>query len=242
MTTITSTKDYNLFRTIEGNRKLNKAHVRAMIDTLSERPHLIALNPILVNKDYGVIDGQHRLEATKSLGKPVYYIKADQLTLEDVQSLNAASKNWTPVDFAKSFALLGNQNYQDYLDFKGEFGLNHDVLLDYLTLGATMTSKMFKNGEFKMADKERVRKLCTDLCDTGQYYDNPKKHKKRSYALAFHRLWDLPGYDHERMIHKLLTSRKKMPDYSTPQEYLVELVKRYNHGLMPDKQLWYNEQ
>lgn len=234
MTNITSSRDYTRFKNIAGNRGINKAHVRAMVDTLAQRPHLIALNPILVNKDYGVIDGQHRLEAIKELGKPVFYIKADGLTMDDIHSLNAASKNWTPVDYAKSYALLGNQNYQDYLDFKGEFGLNHDILLDYLTLGASMTSKMFKNGEFKMADKDKVRKLCTELGEVGKYYDG---YTKRSFAFAFHKLWNLTNYDQKRMLHKLLTNKKQIPDYSVPSQYLGELLRLYNHGLEYNQQL-----
>jgi len=235
MTTIQNTRDYTRFHKIDGNRRTNKAHVRSLTEALAEKAHLIALNPILVNEDGGIIDGQHRFEAIKQLGQPVYYIQGKNLTLEDVQSLNASSKNWSPIDFAKSFADLGDSNYEMYLNFKKEFGLNHDILLDYLSLDLPMTAQMFRKGLFKVTDPiSRSWDLAACHRDTGQYYDG---YKRRSYAFAFHKIWDNPEYNHKQMLHKLNKYGHLLQDYALTADYLRKLEEIYNRNVPKNKTL-----
>lgn len=226
MTTIKSTSDYNRFKIFEGNRKLNKAHIRSMTDTLSEKPHLIPLNPILVNNKFEIIDGQHRFEAIKQLGQDVYFVQGGDLDLADVQALNAASKNWTPTDFAKSYRDLGDENYEIYLEFKSAYKLNHDILLAFLSLDKPMTSTLFKRGLFKVTDFERSEDLCNKHAEVGAFY---KGYKRRSFALAFQKMWENPQYDHDRMISKMQRLGETLQDYALPNDYLRALEVIYNN-------------
>lgn len=236
MTTIKHTRDYNLFHKIEGNRKTRSSHIKSLVNTLAEKPHLIQLNPILVDKNMGIVDGQHRFEAIKELSQQVYYIKGDNLTLDDVQSLNAGSKNWTPNDFAKSFAELGDENYKIYLEFKSQFGLNHDVLLDYLSLDAPMTPTAFKKGFLKVTEPiSRSYELARCHQDVGEYY---KGYKRRSFALAFHKLWDNKDYDQKRMLDRMHKYGHEMQDYALPNDYFAALVRIYNKNMAKSKLLY----
>ena len=69
---IHSTYDLNVFKILEGNRNINLLHVERLVKSIEENGFLKM--PIIVNKNYEVIDGQHRLEAAKKSKSMVYYI------------------------------------------------------------------------------------------------------------------------------------------------------------------------
>lgn len=225
MSKIKSTNDYNRFKIFDGNRKLNHAHIKAMEATLSEKPHLIPLNPILVNDKFEIIDGQHRFEAIKKLGLEIHYIVGDNLGLEDIQALNAASKNWTPTDFAKSYRDLGDKNYDIYLEFKRIYKFNHDILLNYLSLDKPMTTTVFKRGLFRVTNKDKSVDLADKLSSLENFYSG---YKRRSFALAFQRMWENPEYDHKQMLEKMEKYGHKLQDYALPNDYLRALEEIYN--------------
>lgn len=225
MSKIKSTNDYNRFKIFDGNRKLNHAHIKAMEATLSEKPHLIPLNPILVNDKFEIIDGQHRFEAIKKLGLEIHYIVGDNLGLEDIQALNAASKNWTPTDFAKSYRDLGDKNYDIYLEFKRVYKFNHDILLNYLSLDKPMTTTVFKRGLFRVTNKDKSVDLADKLSSLENFYSG---YKRRSFALAFQRMWENPEYDHKQMLEKMEKYGHKLQDYALPNDYLRALEEIYN--------------
>lgn len=225
MSKIKSTNDYNRFKIFDGNRKLNHAHIKAMEATLSEKPHLIPLNPILVNDKFEIIDGQHRFEAIKKLGLEIHYIVGDNLGLEDIQALNAASKNWTPTDFAKSYRDLGDKNYDIYLEFKRIYKFNHDILLNYLSLDKPMTTTVFKRGLFRVTNKDKSVDLADKLSSLENFYSG---YKRRSFALAFQRMWENPEYDHKQMLEKMEKYGHKLQDYALPNDYIRALEEIYN--------------
>ena len=228
MPTILKTDNYSVFKKIKGNRRVGKTHKNNLVRAISEDASCISYNPIIVNDKNEVIDGQHRLSALEELNLPVYYIKVNGLTLKNVQMLNALSKSWTPMEYAKSFSDLGNSHYQGYIDFKKTYKLNHDVLLRYLSLGKPMTSDMFKKGKFEITNPRKSEDLCKRLNEVGRFY---KGFKRRTFAFAFQSIWENPEYDHERMLLKLSKTKKEIGDYATKEEYLYELDKIYNHGL-----------
>lgn len=129
------TNQYDLFRVMGANRMINKSHVQQLIDSIEERPNTIKYSPILVNENMYVIDGQHRLEALKELKMPVYFIVGKGLTVEDARLMNATMQNWSPMDFARSYAEGGNKHYKDYLYVRSRFKSNHTITANYLANG-----------------------------------------------------------------------------------------------------------
>jgi ParB-like chromosome segregation protein Spo0J len=61
-----------IFKHIKGNRIPNLKHVRRLVDSIKK--YGMKCNPILVNEQMEVIDGQHRLLAAKETNSFVYYI------------------------------------------------------------------------------------------------------------------------------------------------------------------------
>lgn len=234
MQKIHQTEDYTLFKRILGNRKMSQPHINRLIDAISQDASVISYNPIVVNEKYEVVDGQHRLEAIKKLGLPVHYIQEEGLTLANVQSLNAMSKVWSPMDYARSYSELGNKNYKLYIDFKIEFKLNHDVLRAFLSLDKPTTVEMFRHGMFKVPSVDKSWDLCACHREVGEYYE---RYKLRSFALAFKRIWENNEYNHKRMLDKLSKFGHKIEDYSLVEDYQRALENVYNHGVPADKRV-----
>jgi len=177
---IKQTSDYSVFRHVTGNREVNKSHVKRLLLTFGSNPKKLQWVPILVNENMEVIDGQHRLEASKKLEVPIYYRVINGLTLEDCQALNSNSKMWSPTDYAKAYCENGNQNYCDYLTFKSKTKLNHDIVMRYLSLDNPVTVQSFKDGQLEVQDYKKSELLASQLQDLSQ---GIKNYRLRAIAL-----------------------------------------------------------
>jgi hypothetical protein len=116
------TQEYNGFKTLEGNRKISETHVKNLADFISRR-NLLMYNPILVNENFEVVDGQHRLEAAKQLGIPIYYIIGEGLSYKDVGILNACSDDWEFQEYLNNYVANGQEEYIRLDHFKTRHNL-----------------------------------------------------------------------------------------------------------------------
>lgn len=231
---IQRTSDYKKFNTILGNRRVKKAHVNKLKSAFEWNPEAASWVPIIVNENYEVIDGQHRLEALKQLELPVYYRVIEGLTIEDVQALNSNTKPWTPNDYAEAYAHIGNRNYRNYLDFKIEFGYNHDITMKYVALSYPVTGESFKNGLLKTQDMELSRKYGAMLAEIGKFIPH---YKLRATALAFLRMAQNSKYDHKRMLEKVAALGHTVERFTQLEDAVDALSKVYNHGLEKNREI-----
>lgn len=104
MTEVKSTTDYKIFGQITSNREVDKKHVKKLIKNISEN-NLLHLNPIIVNGNMEVIDGQHRLEAAQILGVPVFYFMDENVDKTHISKLNSVKKDWKPIDYINYFTI-----------------------------------------------------------------------------------------------------------------------------------------
>lgn len=225
---IQTSKDYKAFRRIKGNREIKKAHVNKLRTAIEGDPQVIEYNPILVNEKMEIIDGQHRFEAIKQLNLPVHYQTVQGLTLENVQALNSNTKSWTPNDYAYAYAELGNKHYRAYLEHRKAYGFNHDVTMNYCSVGYPITGESFKHGKFRCANWEYVVKLSEQLIDIGKFVPH---WNLRSTALAFLHVAQHPEYDHKRMMQKLEKLGKQMERFTQLADSIRAFEHIYNHGL-----------
>lgn len=224
---IKSTQDYNLFKKVFGNRELSQSHVKRLSEAFAENKTLAQYSFITVNEKMEVIDGQHRLEALKQLGQKVYYMVVPGLTLKDVQKLNSGGKQWRPLDFAKSFRVLGYESYRLYLEFKAKYKYNHDVLLKYMSLDQNISTQAFKEGKFKVKDLASSVAYCQQLSEIAEKYE---KATLRDQALALLTLMKHPAYNQKRMLEKLSKHSNKIREAHGEFECQRELERIYNFG------------
>ena len=100
------TENYDMFKKIGGNRKINKANYSKIVKSMKEEQLII---PIVVNEKYEIIDGQHRFTACKDLGKPVYFYMVRGYGLEQVKRANIASSNWKKENYLDMFIAEKNE-------------------------------------------------------------------------------------------------------------------------------------
>lgn len=103
------TSNYSWFKKFDWNRKTEDIHIRRLIQSYEEIGQIPI--PIVVTSEGQIIDGQHRFEAAKEVGLPIYYIINDNITAEQCEKLNIISSKWKVADKIHSRAERGNINY-----------------------------------------------------------------------------------------------------------------------------------
>lgn len=111
---VETTNNYAQFSFLKSNREVNQTKVKKLTSEIMLYGQLV---PILVNEEKQVIDGQHRLISCKAANRPVAYIKVAGLTALDAAHANAAGSNWNNEDWIHYYAMEGNENYIDLMDF-----------------------------------------------------------------------------------------------------------------------------
>ena len=153
---IYQTKDYDMFTSIDGNRRIRPLHFKRLKKSMEK--HTL-LSPITVNHNYQVIDGQHRLACLKALDKPVHYYICEEYGLNEVHIMNSNMANWTTDEFMNAYADEGIESYMIYRTFKEKWGFNHKVchtLLRGKSVGNNYAGE-FNSGEYTVTHKEMVR-------------------------------------------------------------------------------------
>jgi len=104
------TKNYSIFKTIEINREVEDRP--RLFKSIKDNGQLI---PIIVNKNFEVIDGQHRLHCCIELQIPVKY-EVSNLEAKDIFEINNNAKIWRPIDYLRAAVKKGHVNASILLD------------------------------------------------------------------------------------------------------------------------------
>jgi|14BtaG_2_1085337.scaffolds.fasta_scaffold23221_1 hypothetical protein len=114
-----TTKDYGLFKFFNYNRAIKRANLKAIKKAIQKRGLIM---PILVTKDFKVIDGQHRLLALEELGMEIHYVIAHDYISNDVEEVNNVGQNWDIRARVNNLAEHGNVNFIELLNMYKEWG------------------------------------------------------------------------------------------------------------------------
>jgi hypothetical protein len=221
------TTNYKMFKVVGGNRKIDEKRVLSIMESMKKNPEIVA--PAQCNQKYEVIDGQHRLEASKRLSKPFCYYVVKGADIATVRTLNNHDPRWSTSEFTNSFVKTGSTDYAIYEAFEKKYGFGHAVNISLLTGAAGFHNRMlddFKEGKFVVKNLVHAEKLADMLIEIGKMYPG---YKKRSFAIAFAKLAGLPGFDFKRLVSKLTYQQKSMVDCTNSTQYLVLLGEIYNY-------------
>jgi len=160
--TIEETKDYDVFNKHKANRKTNEKLVVRLIKSI-ETKNLLKCNPIVVDKHFNVIDGQHRLEAARRLQLPISYITDENVDVKDIVPLNVEKETWKLDEYLNFHC---NQDKLDYLllqDFmEKEKFLKVNIALELLH--GCRNSEFhteFKKGNYKFPQETEMLEVLT---------------------------------------------------------------------------------
>lgn len=119
---IHSTKDYSRFSFIENNRIVKRSHVDKFKKAIKNMD-LTKYNPIKVDANLRIIDGQHRFHACMELGLPIYYIVVNDVDAEQAMIIdNQNNKKWEMMDWLRYRANKNGGCYKQLLDFVQQTG------------------------------------------------------------------------------------------------------------------------
>lgn len=155
---IETTKEYAKFKLMGGNRAVDYNHVKRLKREMEYNPTMLQAAPILVNENFFVVDGQHRLKAAEELQLPVSYIVRKGITIEAARHMNVTQKRWTLMDFAKSYAEGGNMDYVTFIRTAEAYtNIAPGIVMKYLAGGyKNDVSVTFRRGEFKIDDRDQA--------------------------------------------------------------------------------------
>lgn len=228
---IQSTTDYKIFKGVIGNREIHQPHLTKLIKSISGKNMLIA-NPIIVNEEMRVIDGQHRLMAAQELGVPIYYTVIADADLPEVITLNANNRAWTTMDYLESFCVLGKKEYLRLRDFADEYRISVPIAIQLLSnetggMGIKKIRDEFRAGRFTINDYVKAKNMASLLVELR------KRCLDGSWAARY--LLSVVKKIIEITDPKVLL--EKMDRYSlvltrrpSAKEYLLELEAFFNYG------------
>jgi hypothetical protein len=232
------TRDYDRFRVMEANREQNRGHIEALKAAFEEMGNLTRVQPILVNERMEIIDGQHRFIACRELEQPIYFTQVPGLGVSDARQMNILHRNWQLPDYARSYAMSGDANYQRYLKLVEDHEFNYSVTL-YCSRGAGPFKGLFKEfreGNFTLSpDEARLASERLDrLAEIAEV--NPVA-ETGPFALAYLQAMGNEGFDHARFMSRLERSPHLLTRQAGAPEYLRVIEDIYNHNMSSDNRV-----
>lgn len=228
---VQSTKDYNLFKTINYNREVMGNRVESIVESINKYGFIL---PILVNKDFYVVDGQHRLEAAKRCNSIVSYIQfnCDNSMLPIlVSTVNTTSKNWTNEDYLNMWRYLDKEAYVYISDIMDDYRISLAVTLRLAGFGGNALKK-FKSGDFTLTSSQKSR-LMTRIMYLDAIRNHNHSFSKFNYSPSFVRavanIVKNPKYNHERMMAVLDRSPGCIVKCNRGDEYIELFEGIYNY-------------
>lgn len=223
---ILKTRNYNRFSLIQGNRFISESHLKKMIKSIGHN-NLLPQNPIIVNKQMQVIDGQHRLKAAETLNLPIYYTVIEKGSIEEVQFLNANQKSWSLFDFVQSYAERGNINYIALKKFSEEYNLPLSISAELIGVPQRHQTDVVKNGTFIAQQEEKGRKIANCLMEYRRYA-NSNILRSRDFVRAVKYMVENEPVRHFELIRKLALLNKKIEKQASFKNYLRVFEDVYN--------------
>lgn len=103
------TDEYERFNFMSCNRQIDKKHVERLMESIKE--HGYVGQPISVNNNMEIINGQHRFEALKNLGMDIPYEVINTNNDDACYIMNSTSKNWSIDDYVDHWISKGKSDY-----------------------------------------------------------------------------------------------------------------------------------
>lgn len=206
------TNDLSLFKFMEGNRSPNPKHI-SRIKKSMEKIGLL-MNPIIINSELEIIDGQHRFLAAKEVGLGVYYIIADDYDIKEVHALNVNQKKWTLDDFIDGYSDLGNKEYSKLKKLMNKYPIFNTSTAIKFACNSDNGNAIIRvqEGRFKFT------RDWNDACLFAEYIKEMAKHYSGATRTTF-----------VRVLIKLTDNKTKGFDLAE----FVGKVKKYPHMLYP---------
>jgi hypothetical protein len=226
------TSDLSIFKQIDGNRVPNLQHIKRLADSI--RVYGMKCNPILVNENFEVIDGQHRLMAAQEANSFVYYIIMDGYTLNEVHTLNLNQKNWAKKDFMNGYADMGIKSYikfRNFLSKNNDFSFASCLAFCNNTTDATHlrlseNKEVFEDGTWLGKDFDLAQEWANKIRMIKPYF---KGYNSSRFIGTMITLFRCEAFDFNEFMHKLRIQPTALVDCVNREQYKTLIEDIYNY-------------
>jgi len=224
---IYSTTNYDQFRLDPSNRPIDMDHAAEIADSIA-RKNMLEDNPIKVDTNRVIIDGQHRWYAAKQLGLRIYYQITKSANRDDVALLNSYQRNWRVEDYLHRYCTEGNAEYLRLREFQKKYPfLTTATAYQICHYGDKVDlHKYFKDGTYKANNIVFATKVVEAAKDFAIYFDGAYE---RVFISALYNLFSGGQYDHARMMRKMKFLSTRLVKCVDVDSYIDLFNKLYNY-------------
>jgi len=166
--TIYQSIDYDKFKLLDENRPVRPNHVLNLIKSFKKKR---LKESIIVNKNFEILDGQHRVEVCKTLGIPIFYEIKEDYEVEDIIKINTQA-GWTLKNFINFYAKRGNEHYKAlilFMEVHKEIKCVN-IYLDLLVSGNYNENNLkgeslIKEGSFEIKDLQKAHETADQMME-----------------------------------------------------------------------------
>lgn len=239
------TRHYEWFRFITGNRHLDIPKVKRIIRDIADGLDVLRYCPIMVieNGEFlEVDDGQNRLEVCKRINSPVWYILAEDLSIDDIIKINSNTEKWKTSDHIISNIDRENKNYIILRNFMKETSFPLSASQRLLSRGMIEAdsgqskgdSLKFKRGNFVVAEQDKAEKFAQAV----KLFKDFPYHTGRQFLLAVEMVIKNKKCDYYELVEKYKSNPGVLQKQESVKAYLTNLETIYNHR-MRDRRVIY---
>lgn len=151
---IYSTNNLSKFHINTLNRQINQKHVQEIVDSINKIGTII--QPIVVDKNFNILDGHHRISAVILMNKMgikmevPYTIKEDIDSVNALITMNAVSKTYGTKEFIDLYAKAQDGQSRKLVQIAEEINESPVTLLSVISCGSDVmrNREKIKNDEF----------------------------------------------------------------------------------------------
>ena len=228
-----STKDYSIFKDFSSNREVDQKHVNKLVQSIQKR-NLLNVNPIVVDNEMRVIDGQHRLAAAQILEVEIFYIQ-ENINRKDISLLNSNQKNWTAMDYINFYTI---EKVPAFLQLSSLINNYPDMAISALLMLSNSEGRrnliQLKDGYLDVLALDHAKEV-SDLCkDLNHQFQKDFVFDSR-FPLALGKALKADNFKMDRLIEQIAASPREFVPCHTKDQYLEMIAEIYNRSLSKNK-------
>lgn len=222
------TTNYEIFGDIASNRELDPRHVNRLKKAIQEK-NLLHLNPIIVDEENRVIEGQHRLEAAKQLQLPIYYITDSNVDKSDIAALNTNKKNWSVQDYINFHCVEKKPGFNILAKFISEHPhIPISAAVQLLSPLGRRRSEEIKSGYVDVGNIDMAEQIADFIKWLRNHFDHAYS---GTVIQAIRKLYEAEGFDPEYLKQKIEGQPRSVVKCIKSSHYLEMFLEIYNYKL-----------
>lgn len=233
-------KDYDKFKLSRKlNRKVISAHIKNMQKSFKEAD-LGEDFPILVDKEFRVIDGQHRFVTRKGLGFPIFYkISKRTYTAKELFLINKYVQKWTNEAFLEKLAQEGNKSAIKAISDAEKYNTPLNIYL--ACVGISISDELIISGKFTYTENhsEKAYELFFEL----EIFKNYPFWNQHRFIKAYMAVRKLNNFKYKMMAEQIKKYPELIGERGLPRsKMLFKLIEVYNFNRRKDHRIPYPHQ